>query len=83
MDDKPIVKVYKFFFNLFGALFHNSPNILKSKSNCRRPIRLLVATGCSCQVLSSSELNLFVQIATSGDSTVAAAIGKRYLPLGL
>jgi len=30
-------------------------------------------------VLSSSELNLFVQIATSGDSTVAAAIGKRYL----
>lgn len=31
------------------------------------------------QVLSSSELNLFVQIATSGDSTVAAAIGKRYL----
>lgn len=32
-----------------------------------------------CEVLSSSELNLFVQIATSGDSTVAAAIGKRYL----
>ncbi|CAK9015123.1 unnamed protein product [Durusdinium trenchii] len=31
------------------------------------------------KVLSSSELNLFVQIATSGDSTVAAAIGKRYL----
>ena len=30
-------------------------------------------------MLSSSELNLFVQIATSGDSTVAAAIGKRYL----
>ena len=33
-------------------------------------------------MLSSSELNLFVQIATSGDSTVAAAIGKRYLLLG-
>ncbi|CAJ1368288.1 unnamed protein product [Effrenium voratum] len=31
------------------------------------------------KVISSSELNLFVQIATSGDSTVAAAIGKRYL----
>ena len=31
------------------------------------------------EVISSSELNLFVQIATSGDSTVAAAIGKRYL----
>ena len=29
--------------------------------------------------MSSSELNLFVQIATSGDSAVAAAIGKRYL----
>lgn len=35
--------------------------------------------GSQSQVLSSSELNLFVQIATSGDSTVAAAIGKRYL----
>ncbi|CAE7157117.1 SEL1L [Symbiodinium pilosum] len=31
------------------------------------------------KVMSSSELNLFVQIATSGDSAVAAAIGKRYL----
>eukprot|EP00930_Biecheleria_cincta_P047170 TRINITY_DN32647_c0_g1_i1.p1 TRINITY_DN32647_c0_g1~~TRINITY_DN32647_c0_g1_i1.p1 ORF type:complete len:809 (-),score=166.18 TRINITY_DN32647_c0_g1_i1:113-2539(-) len=31
------------------------------------------------KIISSSELNLFVQIATSGDSTVAAAIGKRYL----
>lgn len=31
------------------------------------------------KVISSSEMNLFVQIATSGDSTVAAAIGKRYL----
>jgi len=31
------------------------------------------------KVITSSELNLFVQIATSGDSTVAAAIGKRYL----
>jgi TPR repeat protein len=29
--------------------------------------------------MSSSEMNLFVQIATSGDTTVAAAIGKRYL----
>lgn len=34
------------------------------------------------KVISSSEMNLFVQIATSGDTTVAAAIGKRYL-LGL
>jgi len=41
----------------------------------------LIATSTG-QVLSSSELNLFVQIATSGDSTVAAAIGKRYLLLG-
>lgn len=31
------------------------------------------------KVISSSEMNLFVQIATSGDTTVAAAIGKRYL----
>mmetsp|Transcript_88273 Transcript_88273/g.248548 ORF Transcript_88273/g.248548 Transcript_88273/m.248548 type:complete len:752 (-) Transcript_88273:241-2496(-) len=29
--------------------------------------------------LSSSEMNVFAQIATSGDTTVAAAIGKRYL----
>lgn len=31
------------------------------------------------KVISASEMNLFVQIATSGDTTVAAAIGKRYL----
>lgn len=31
------------------------------------------------KVISSSEMNLFVQIATGGDTTVAAAIGKRYL----
>jgi len=31
------------------------------------------------KVISSSEMNLFVQIATSGDTTVAVAIGKRYL----
>eukprot|EP00440_Ansanella_granifera_P015756 gb/GFBE01017113.1/.p1 GENE.gb/GFBE01017113.1/~~gb/GFBE01017113.1/.p1 ORF type:complete len:786 (+),score=154.08 gb/GFBE01017113.1/:1-2358(+) len=31
------------------------------------------------KVVSSSELNLFVQIATSGDNAVAVAIGKRYL----
>lgn len=31
------------------------------------------------KIISSSEMNLFVQIATSGDTTVAAAIGKRYL----
>mmetsp|Transcript_96161 Transcript_96161/g.276251 ORF Transcript_96161/g.276251 Transcript_96161/m.276251 type:complete len:717 (-) Transcript_96161:43-2193(-) len=31
------------------------------------------------KTISSSEMNLFVQIATSGDTTVAAAIGKRYL----
>merc|ERR1719507_806254 len=31
------------------------------------------------KVISSSEMNLFVQIATNGDITVAAAIGKRYL----
>jgi len=31
------------------------------------------------KVLSSSEMNLFIQIATSGDTNVAAAIGKRYL----
>lgn len=31
------------------------------------------------KVISTSEMNLFVQIATSGDTSVAAAIGKRYL----
>eukprot|EP00927_Polykrikos_kofoidii_P049989 TRINITY_DN43957_c0_g1_i1.p1 TRINITY_DN43957_c0_g1~~TRINITY_DN43957_c0_g1_i1.p1 ORF type:complete len:846 (+),score=143.41 TRINITY_DN43957_c0_g1_i1:101-2539(+) len=31
------------------------------------------------KALSSSEMNLFSQIATSGDTTVAAAIGKRHL----
>eukprot|EP00929_Paragymnodinium_shiwhaense_P077852 TRINITY_DN4018_c0_g2_i1.p1 TRINITY_DN4018_c0_g2~~TRINITY_DN4018_c0_g2_i1.p1 ORF type:complete len:758 (-),score=174.75 TRINITY_DN4018_c0_g2_i1:89-2362(-) len=31
------------------------------------------------RAVSSSEMNLFTQIATSGDTTVAAAIGKRYL----
>lgn len=31
------------------------------------------------KVISASEMNLFVQIASSGDTTVAAAIGKRYL----
>lgn len=31
------------------------------------------------KVISTSEMNLFVQIASSGDTTVAAAIGKRYL----
>lgn len=31
------------------------------------------------KVISSSEMNLFVQIAVSGDTTVAAAIGKRFL----
>ena len=44
--------------------------------------RAVHAATVAGQVLSSSELNLFVQIATSGDSTVAAAIGKRYLWLG-
>mmetsp|Transcript_38275 Transcript_38275/g.89894 ORF Transcript_38275/g.89894 Transcript_38275/m.89894 type:complete len:747 (-) Transcript_38275:95-2335(-) len=31
------------------------------------------------KVISSSEMSLFAQIATSGDTTVAASIGKRYL----
>jgi len=31
------------------------------------------------KVIGASEMNLFVQIASSGDTTVAAAIGKRYL----
>lgn len=31
------------------------------------------------KAISSSEMNLFVQIASNGDTTVAAAIGKRYL----
>eukprot|EP00397_Hematodinium_sp_SG-2012_P009910 GEMP01010009.1.p1 GENE.GEMP01010009.1~~GEMP01010009.1.p1 ORF type:complete len:700 (+),score=137.52 GEMP01010009.1:367-2466(+) len=34
------------------------------------------------KVISSSEINLFMQIASAGDTHVAAAIGKRYL-LGL
>lgn len=31
------------------------------------------------KALSSSQMNLFVQIAASGDTSVAAAVGKRYL----
>lgn len=31
------------------------------------------------KVISSSHMNLYIQVATGGDTTVAAAIGKRYL----